>query len=300
MTCCVAAICDKKKSIVLVSDKMIGTQMIESEPEITKVIPIHPNWRIMFAGDDICQVFPIADAARLTLSGRKRAPTLKQVCNAVYECYSEERSRQSEAIHLAPLGWNRNTFNSAKSAILPEALREELLTKIADHRVGITLLVAGFGSTGNAHIFSVDDNEDRGKPRIQDLPGYHAIGSGGEAAMYMMAYREMSAAVPLRLALYYAVEGKYFGEKSGGVGTKTDAWVMRSGLRPFKMSTEALEESLFDLCMRLEPRPIRRQQVDVLNQMKGTALSSVPKLEARKKDDEWIVETVKSRKSTRA
>jgi hypothetical protein len=37
MTCCVAALCDKAKSIVLISDKMIGTGMIESEPEITKV-----------------------------------------------------------------------------------------------------------------------------------------------------------------------------------------------------------------------------------------------------------------------
>jgi 20S proteasome alpha/beta subunit len=295
MTCCVAAICDKKKTIVLISDKMIGTQMIESEPEITKVISIHTNWRVMFAGNDIAQVFPITNAARLALSRIRRAPTLKQVCNAVYESYVQEREQQAEAIHLAPIGWTLKMLNSPKSSILPESLREELLTKIAAHRVEVGLLVAGFGSTGTAHVFSVDDYEDRGKPRIQDLPGYHAIGSGAEAAMYMMAYREVSAATPLRLALYYAVEGKYFGEKSGGVGTKTDAWVMRSGMRPFKVGAEALEDSLFDLCMKLEPKPIRSKQVDVLNAMSGTTLASIPKLSIKKKDDEWIIEAEKPR-----
>jgi hypothetical protein len=64
MTCCVASICDEGKSIVLVSDKMIGTGMIESEPEISKVLWLHKNWRVMLAGDDIAPAFPIVDTAK--------------------------------------------------------------------------------------------------------------------------------------------------------------------------------------------------------------------------------------------
>jgi len=38
--------------------------MIESEPDIRKVHPIHENWRMMISADDIAPVFPIIDAAR--------------------------------------------------------------------------------------------------------------------------------------------------------------------------------------------------------------------------------------------
>lgn len=293
MTCCVAALCDKRKSIILVSDRKIGTGMIESEPEIAKITPIHENWRVLFAGDDIAQVAPIVNAARSKLRLVRGALTLKRVCDVFYDCYAEERGEQAEAIHLAPIGWTRRTFNSSRASVLPESTREELLTKIDAHQVEVGFIVAGFDSLGNGHIFSVDDSEQRGKPRIQDLPGYHAIGSGGAAAAYMMGYREVSAAMPLRLALYYAVEGKYFGEKSGGVGTKTDAWVLRSGEKPFKVREETLENSLFDLCMKLEPRPIRKKQIDVLNDLAGRNFTSIPKLSIKKEDDDWIIEEEK-------
>jgi hypothetical protein len=38
MTCCVAALCDQSKSIILVADKMVGMGMIEGEPDIRKVL----------------------------------------------------------------------------------------------------------------------------------------------------------------------------------------------------------------------------------------------------------------------
>lgn len=301
MTCCVAALCDKNKSIVLISDKMLGTGMIESEPNITKMVSLHKNWRAMFAGNDIVQVSPIVDAIRAKLRGIT-APTLKQMTEAVYASYSEERSSQSEAMYLAPRGWTLKQFNSSKASILPEATREDLLTNISSVEVEVSLLVAGFDNRGIGHIFSVDDSiyQQRGKPRIQDLPGYHAIGSGGDAAMYMMAYRAYSPVMPLRIALYYAVEGKYFGEKSGGVGTKTDAVILRSGQRPFKLTTKALEETLFDLCMKLEPRPVRNKECDALNELSGAYFDRIPKLHAKKVGDEWIIEPVRQSRTRKS
>jgi hypothetical protein len=268
---------------------MIGMGMIESEPEINKVQFLHKNWRVMLAGDDIAPVFPIVAAARRELAKLKAAPTLEQVSDAIYLNYDLERKRQAEAIHLAPRGWTLKDFNSAKASIIPESLREDLSARIASQRVEVSLLVAGFDAKGKGHIFSVDDYEDRGRPRIQDLPGYHSIGSGSSAAMYMMAYREVSSSMPLRLALYYAVEGKYFGERAGGVGTKTDVLIIRSGKPAFKIKETVLEKKLFPLCAKLEPREIRKTHIDILNSLGGRHLDSTEKLRMEKENGEWII-----------
>jgi hypothetical protein len=278
---------------------MIGTSMIESEPPINKVLWLHKNWRVMLAGDDIAPASPIMETAKQSLS-RIKAPTLTQVRAAMYESYCGERTSQSEALYLSPRGWTLKDFNSVKASILPESLREEIGTKISSIKVEVSLLVAGFDNKGKGHIFSVDDYEDRGKPRSQDLPGYHAIGSGANAASYMMAFREVSAKLPLRLVLYYAVEAKYFGEKAGGVGTRTDVLIMRSGLRPFRVSERTLEDALFKLCYQLEPRFVRKQHVEVLNKLKGPTLSTVPRLDINKQNGDWVISVLRpstSRKS---
>lgn len=52
MTFCVAMLCDKSKALILAADKMIGIGWIETEPDITKILDLHKNWKVMFAGDD--------------------------------------------------------------------------------------------------------------------------------------------------------------------------------------------------------------------------------------------------------
>lgn len=69
MTCCVAAVCDNGKSIVLVADKLIGFQFVEAQPDIKKIIQVHKNWWIMFAAEDISPVFEIADSIKMNVNG---------------------------------------------------------------------------------------------------------------------------------------------------------------------------------------------------------------------------------------
>jgi len=211
MTCCVAALCDKGKSIVLVADKMIGTGMIEGEPEITKILSFHRHWRVMLAGDDIAPAFQIIDSIRQKVS-RRRALSVLQAMNAFNAAYAKERREIAEAMHLTPRGWTTGTFNSRAAKIIPKQVRKEISDKLRNQPLEVSLLVVGFDGAGKGHIFSLDDYEHRGRSRRQDIPGFHAIGSGAPGAIYMMTYREVSSSMPLRLMLYYAIEGKYFGE----------------------------------------------------------------------------------------
>jgi hypothetical protein len=50
MTCCIAAL--SRDAIILVSDKMVGTPVIQGEPQgLLKVARIHKDWWALFAGN---------------------------------------------------------------------------------------------------------------------------------------------------------------------------------------------------------------------------------------------------------
>ncbi len=292
MTCCVAALCDDRKAIVLAADKMIGFGMIESEPSISKIFKIHSDWWVMVAGNDIAPAFDIVDAAKRRVL-RKKNISVDEATAAVYESYQGERARQAEAQFLTPLGWTLKTFNSRHSSgVLPDATRVSVANLIQSHFLEVGLLVAGFDGLGRAHIFSVNDYDNRGVPRRWDIPGYHAIGSGGQGASYMMAWRELSPKLPVREALYYATEAKYFGEHASGVGTRTDLFILRFRQPHVKIMEKTVDDKLMKLCERLEPRQIRKDAVKVLNSLHGKRIDTVPKLKLEKKDQDWIIKTV--------
>ena len=59
MTLCIAALCEDRKTLILVADRMVGTGFIEAELSIEKIKSIHPNWWAMVAATDITPVFDI-------------------------------------------------------------------------------------------------------------------------------------------------------------------------------------------------------------------------------------------------
>lgn len=290
MTCCVAALCDDRKSIVLVSDKMVGMGIIESEPEISKILKLHKDWRVMIAGNDIAPAFPIVESAERKLAKYRRPLTVEDVERAICESYCEERARIAEAIHLTPSGRSIRKLNSPAAEIIPEATRGQLWDKLHTQRLDVSLLIAGFDRSRKGYIFSVDDWDARASAKRHDIPGFHSIGSGSEGAMYMMMYRSASASMPLRLMLYYALEGKYFGEQASGVGSRTDLYILRSGKAAFKLKEKVLENKLFKLCAKLEPRDLAQKHVDILNGLGGTRMDEIPKLNRKRVDGEFIIE----------
>jgi 20S proteasome alpha/beta subunit len=204
MTCCVASLCDDRKAIVFAADKMVGMGMIESEPNIKKILRVHRDWWVMLAGNDVSPAFDIVDNVKRNLA-HESAVSVELASQVVSESYKKKRAEIAEATYLVPLGWTLKQFNSRSSiGVIPDATRTSIGNLIANYCLSFCLLVAGFNSHGQGHLFSVDDDENRGDPRRHDIPGYHAIGSGGYGATYMMAYRELSPVMPIREVLYYA------------------------------------------------------------------------------------------------
>lgn len=289
MTVCVAMLCDKSKALVLTSDKMIGVGYIETEPDIKKLIELHKNWSVMFAGDDITPVSNIVDRAKATLAGDSSF-SVQAVIDAMQASYEKERTDEADDLYLAPRKWTREKFRTEGKQLLPETLYADIEDKLARHELEIELLVAGFDNNGVGHIFCIDSKVKRGIPQRGDVLGFCAIGGGSVGATYMLYYRKCCPQMKIREALYYAIEAKYFGEYAGSVGLKTDAWVWRSGEQPIPLDDESTIEKKFmeGLCEQLAPRELKqRRHIDILNSLselkdKGIEELTVPTKGRRK------------------
>jgi hypothetical protein len=287
MTVCVAAICDNGKTIILVSDRMIGPGFIESEPNLNKVIKLHGQWWVLFAGDDISPVFDIVDYAKeaikkkhITANLPPDNPALLQtVMDAVRESYEKKRMEQAESLYLKPIGWDIDSFNASAGGAncLPDF--GEIKAKIADYFLNVELLVAGF-SEGIAYVFSLIGREGAIVNR-HDLPGFYSIGSGGIGASFMMYYRDLSYKTIAREAVYYAMEAKLFGEQASGVGEDTDLYIAKSDGSFVTLSEDTIEGSLVTVWNKLRPRWIGKESREILNSL--AELKDFEKIKEEKK-----------------
>jgi hypothetical protein len=292
MTCCVAALCDKSKSIILASDRMIDMGIAEAEPEISKMLHLHRDWVALIAGNGVSPAFPIEDAVRETLAARNGGLTIEDVETAVCDAYNSERAKRAEAMHLAPIGWSLQKLNSPASKILPKSMRVRLLEKVQRESLGLSLLVAGFDGSGKSHLFTVADRQEEGACSDRhNFPGFSSIGSGSDAALLMMMHRSVGPSTPLRLMVYYAFEAKRFGEIAGGVGEDTEIRVWRSGERRRKLAgPRRLFGELDKLFDELRPRKLEEEkQINVLNEMSVKGLGDMPKLRLERRGDKVFI-----------
>lgn len=285
VTFCVAMLCDKSRAMILAADKMIGIGWIETEPDITKILDLHKNWKVLFAGDDITPVANIVDRARASLSPEQK-PQLQAVIDAMQASYEKQRKDDADDILLAPRGWSRQDFIDKGKALLPETLYSDLEDKLSKYDLGIQLIVAGFDSSGDGHIFCMDSEVKRGTPQRCDIPGFAAIGGGGIGGSYMMHFRKCSPQMKIREALYYCLEAKWFGEHAGNVGLRTDVSILRYGKEPITLDDEDTVERKFlaGMCERLSPRELlQKRNIEILNSLRELEGSDIEKLDPPKK-----------------
>jgi 20S proteasome alpha/beta subunit len=251
MTCCVAALADNAKAIVLVSDRMIGTDVIAGEPDIRKSIQIHPDWRLQFSG-----VVPSAvDVIQRIKNALGAEPVAVQtVASAMAAALYQRWQHETEAANLLPHGWTTESFQAFGKSSLPDTVFRSIDDVRSYYNLYVDIMASGFDADGEGHVLSATG---RGTTKFQvshhDIPGYHAIGSGAGGALYMMNYKDVSSKMPTREATYYALEGKYFGELGSNVGDVTDALILRQGEAPFDLPKEAERIYLEEIFQRIRP-----------------------------------------------
>jgi len=251
MTLCIAALCEERKTLILMADKMLGIGFIEAELAIEKIVQIHKNWWVMIAGNDITPVFDILDWSKKSL-GEEDECNVDKVMQVMSDNYQKKRIDSAEAHYLKTRGWTMGQFVAEGNNGLPPTVFQEIDQQIQRYRLEVSLLVGGFDRQGVGHVFSVDNP---GVTRRHDIPGYHAIGNGMFGALYFMYYRELSVPMKASECLYYMFEGRNFGYEAGGIGEDTDCIIVRHNEPELRLDAEAIS-TLDKMWEEFRPQPI--------------------------------------------
>jgi len=114
--------------------------------------------------------------------------------------------------------------NSIPEMFTEQDLNPQLLRRWQRFYVGCEMLVGAFDKDGQAYLFWLD-----GKGGVQNFstPGFAAIGSGAENAMFWLSYRNHNKSYSPKRTAYHVFEAKIMSESSPFVNEKMDILVAR-------------------------------------------------------------------------
>jgi 20S proteasome alpha/beta subunit len=216
VTICIAATCNwdgKSEAIVTASDHMVSMGHFSADNVCAKIEPIHPQWEVMFAADDMTDAEPIINGVRLKISkilGPRMG--LKQVMSAFSGVYKQYLKDETERQFLSPFGITVREFMSKRFG--PERF-PDILNKIKAAHIECEFLVCGFGAQGEPHIFTMSGI---GKVNVYDRLGFWAIGSGQQSALSSLFFHRYNRNLGPLPAVYHVCEAKFMSETAVGVG----------------------------------------------------------------------------------
>lgn len=264
MTTCIADVCGNGRAIALAADKALGLGHVESSSG-EKIIHLHPNWRVLYAGRDTAPALPIVEKAAAILKDTK--PTTLEVAVAMTKAWKEVRDERSEAkILKGRPGWTLERFYEEGKDHFPQQDYARLTDAIESQELDLELLIAGFDDQGRAALMSMEGAE----PSIPERrTGYWAIGSGAPNAMTFLTWRRASTTTPVRAALAHVVEAKYYGELAPGNSEETDVILMQADKADIRINEKDVEDVLFQkIAIQNRPRNMTFSQLALLNNLK--------------------------------
>lgn len=217
MTQLVGVLCENRSKVVLVSDRMVTTEddslAFEHEPKFES---ISSNALVLTAGT-IHEPELIADT-RAEIEAR---PSIRQIAENLAKSYRKVRNRRIEHEVLERYGIASFEDFYNKQRLLHEDTNLKLLGDIQDYKLEVWLLLGGVDQ--KAHLYLVGDP---GTYRSYDALGFCCIGSGDRHAEPVFAFYGFSPSLSVPEGLQIAYEAKRRAEMAGGVGRKTDAWLI--------------------------------------------------------------------------
>ena len=143
-----------------------------------------------------------------------------------------------QAVHAASDVYKRVRFKYdvlPKYAHIPESIPDNftdeqlgpaLLEEWRNFYFGCQMIVSSFDLEGKAYLFTIDGT---GEVINCTFPGFSAIGSGMNNALFWLSYRNHNLGAPIKRAAYHAFEAKIMAEKSPFVNEEIDMVIAKKG-----------------------------------------------------------------------
>lgn len=271
MTVCISAFAAKSKAIVLVADKMLtydayGSAPMQSDTGVRKILHLGTSgWEALFAGDGAFAE-KVVNQATVAIQNK---PTIADSCQEMMDCvrdsYQTIRERDLTDTVLRPRLLDKESFLKRGQDVQPldEVLSRDVAERLVKYRTECDMMICGFDRVG-PHIFTV---QDTGVPSSCDLPGFCAIGIGGDSATSRLLWEEVDRNDQLAKVLYDTFHAKVQAEIIQGVGYLWDAHVIVAGKklaqvkRPVMRAIEELfEDAMLSPFDKLKRRPDARRK----------------------------------------
>lgn len=232
MTQLIGALCENRSKLILISDRMVttgnGTLAFEHEAKFQFVAP---NAIVLTAGT-VHEPEIIVD----TKAQIKGMCSVLEIADILSRNYRKIRRKRVENEVLEEMGILSFDEFHRKQNLLNENTVLQLSKKITDYDLGVHLLLGGVDD--KAHLYRIGEP---GTYRSFDEVGFCCIGSGDRHADPVFAFYGFSLSSPLGETLQIGFEAKKRAEMAGGVGEKTDIWIMEKG-GIYAVTSETIKE----------------------------------------------------------
>lgn len=240
MTQLIAAVCDRGKTVVALSDRMVttGDMTLGFESPNRKAEVITDRSAVLIAGS-VHEPDLVRDA-RERAKGKDRVRDIAEVFVGLYQ---ELRTKRIEdEILKARIGIKSFSEYHQKQQMLHESVILETNHLISEFDLGLDLILVGVDD--RAHVSHIDNP---GRWHSWDNLGYCTVGMGDRHAENVFAWYKHSSNVPVSEALYIAFEAKKKAEMAGGVGPTTDAIIVKDdGVHLVKDETLKVLQGIYD------------------------------------------------------
>jgi proteasome subunit B (beta)-like protein len=238
VTVCIGVVSQSLNQIAIVFDALISGPGVSAEGVSKSDLLTHVGpWCVMYAGEAhrfrslqkrIADALPqLHQIHQIPLTEPKRTiaiPSLQQVVKACEDAYKVELLKRQEVEILLPYGLTLQDFIDTGLSKFGERKFTELLSKIENSVLGVSLLVVGFDEEKRPHIFELSE---AGVISNFDHIGFHAIGEGQAIALGTL-YPKTNVRYLLdeSYLVYYACSAKFAAENAPSVGDETTCVVI--------------------------------------------------------------------------
>jgi 20S proteasome alpha/beta subunit len=221
VTICIAAFADQGKKLVFVSDSKVAFGSFSADKAVQKTLPLGERNVLLMAGNDSARAQTVFDRSKSRFDS-ERSRDADRIAEIVFEECNAERDRIIEACVLRRRGFNWEMFRKGGRNFCTDAVYYEIESEIADVKLSLDCLIAGFDSNGKPHIRFTNCETP---PENYDQLGFYAIGTGAQSAMSSLAhaveYLGLRKQATLSAVVYHVLAAKFMSESAQDVGQDT-------------------------------------------------------------------------------
>lgn len=220
MTLIQASICNNRKSVILIGDRLISSEIGEIDYEFeSKALKLYQfgDFGVGFTGN-ISDIFNIVHKIEKEKKNWKDVMDFSSTVSDIMRKYIEEQ--REEIIYRYTLHSKEKFIeDSIENGTIPGELKEAVYHDLGSIEMDCGALIIGFTSNYNPKIIELDSF---GKITDETDFLYSSVGSGQPFSQIFFDQHEYSAGYSIEDGLFFAFHAKKAAEFHAGVGEKTD------------------------------------------------------------------------------